>query len=60
MLKTSWCLHSYGEVLEKIEDNKGLIPEEESATEEHQSSLRVLESICLEVRNLISAGVRRD
>lgn len=51
--KTSCCLHSYGGVLEKVEDNEVFTPEEESPTEESQSPLQVLDSLCLGVRELI-------
>lgn len=50
--KTSCCLHSYGGVLEKGEDNEVFTPEEESPTEESQSPLKVLDSLCLGVRKL--------
>lgn len=56
VLKTSRCLHRYGEVLQKVEDISGLIPEEEPDTEEPHSPLWVLESVSSEVRCVLSSN----
>lgn len=56
VLKTSRCLRRYGEVLQKVEESSGLVPEEEPDTEEPQSPLWVLESVSSEVRYILSSN----